>query len=131
VRLLLDTHTFLWFIGGSEELSRAARGLIEDPNNQRLLSVASLWEMAIKVSLGKLKLDLSFVELAEREIRGNAIELLVIRPDHLDELAKLPFHHRDPFDRLLVATAMVEGLTLVSSDTLLAQYPIPVIDARR
>jgi PIN domain nuclease of toxin-antitoxin system len=127
VRLLLDTHTFLWFIGGSEELSRAARGLIEDPNNQRLLSVASLWEMAIKVSLGKLKLDLSFVELAEREIRGNAIELLVIRPDHLDELAKLPFHHRDPFDRMIVAQGLAEDIPIISRDRAFESYSAKVL----
>src|SRR2546421_4707328 len=99
MRLLLDTHTFLWFIGGSSDLSGTARGLIENLGNERLLSVASLWEMAIKVSTGKLKLKLPFTELVEREVEGNAIKLLGVAAAHLDELAKLTFHHKDPFDR--------------------------------
>lgn len=127
MRLLLDTHTSLWFIGGSDELSCTARKLIEDPNNQRLLSVASLWEMAIKVSVGRLKLALSFTELVEREIRGNAMELLAIRPDHLDELAKLPFHHRDPFDRLIVAQGLTEDVPIISRDRAFESYSVKLL----
>lgn len=127
MRLLLDTHAFLWFVDGSDELSHAARNLIEDPGNQRLLSVASLWEMAIKVSIGKLKLAVSFTELVEREIRGNAIELLAIRPGHLDELAKLPFHHRDPFDRMIVAQGLTEDIPIISRDKAFESYSAKVL----
>ncbi|CAA9392984.1 MAG: hypothetical protein AVDCRST_MAG22-729 [uncultured Rubrobacteraceae bacterium] len=127
MRLLLDTHAFLWFVDGSDELSHAARNLIEDPGNQRLLSVASLWEMAIKVSIGKLKLAISFTELVEREIRGNAIGLLAIRPNHLDELAKLPFHHRDPFDRMIVAQGLTENIPIISRDKAFESYSAKVL----
>lgn len=127
MRLLLDTHTFLWFIGGSDKLSGDARSLIEDPTNERLLSMASLWEMAIKASLGRLKLDLSFPEMVEREIRGNAMEVLVIRPKHLDELAKLPFHHRDPFDRLIIAQSLVEDAPIIGRDEAFESYPVRLL----
>lgn len=127
MRLLLDTHAFLWFVDGSDELSLAARNLIEDPDNRRLLSVASLWEMAIKVSIGKLKLAVPFTELVEREIQGNAIELLAIRPDHLDELAKLPFHHRDPFDRMIVAQGLTEDIPIISRDKAFESYSVNVL----
>jgi PIN domain nuclease of toxin-antitoxin system len=127
VRLLLDTHTFLWFIGGSSKLSGEARRLIEDPGNERFLSVASLWEMAIKVSIGRLKLALSFTELVEREVRGNAMELLTIRPEHMDELARLPFHHRDPFDRLIVAQSLTDGIPIISKDKVFESYPVSLL----
>lgn len=97
MRLLLDTHTFLWFIDGNPKLSDYARQLIEELKNERLLSVASLWEMSIKSSLSKLKLPLPFTKLVAEHVYGNAIELLHITPDHLDVLRTLPFHHKDPF----------------------------------
>jgi PIN domain nuclease of toxin-antitoxin system len=83
MKLLLDTHAFLWFIEGNLDLSDLARNLIEDQRNQRFLSVASLWEMSIKVSMGKLELEMAFTELVNREVYGNAIELLEIQPEHL------------------------------------------------
>ena len=99
MKLLLDTHTFLWFIGGNPELSSYARKLIENPENERLLSIASLWEMSIKASIGKLKLELPFTQIVTDHIDGNAIKLFHITPEHLDTLTILPFHHKDPFDR--------------------------------
>ncbi|MBE9146940.1 type II toxin-antitoxin system VapC family toxin [Planktothrix mougeotii] len=101
MKILLDTHTFLWFIEGSLNLSDTAKKLIEQPSNQRFLSIASLWEMSIKISIGKLQLGMTMTQLVKHQVYGNAIELLEIRPEHLDELAKLPFHHKDPFDRLI------------------------------
>lgn len=83
--------------------------------------------MAIKVSLGKLTLAVSFVELVEREVRGNVIELLVVRPDHLDELAKLPFHHRDPFDRMIVAQGLAEDIPIISRDRAFESFPVEVL----
>lgn len=124
MRLLLDTHAFLWFIGSSGKLSDVARRLIEDPADERLLSVASLWEMAIKKSIGRLKLDTPFLGLVERQIRGNAMEVLDIRPAHLDELANLPFHHRDSFDRLIISRSLVENLLIVGRDEAFASYPV-------
>lgn len=127
MRLLLDTRAFLWFVGGSDELSITARRLIEDTNNQRFSSVASLGEMAIKVSLGKLKLAMSFVDFVQREVRGNAIELLAVSPDHLDELAKLLFHNRDPFDRMIVAQGLAESIPIISRDEAFERYPVNVV----
>ncbi len=127
MRFLLDTHTFLWFIEGSLNLSDVARNLIEDQASQRFLSVASLWEMSIKVSIGKLELGMTFTELVKREVYGNAIELLEIQPEHLDELAKLPFHHKDPFDRLMIAQSLVEGIPIVTKDGAFASYPVTLL----
>ncbi|MBV9387184.1 MAG: type II toxin-antitoxin system VapC family toxin [Chroococcidiopsidaceae cyanobacterium CP_BM_ER_R8_30] len=101
MKLLLDTHSFLWFIDGNFKLSINARMLIEDVSNQSMLSVASLWEMAIKVSIGKLSLDQPFETLIPREMSLNSIGLLEISFSHTAVVATLPFHHRDPFDRLL------------------------------
>ena len=124
MRLLLDTHSFLWFISGSTNLSPTARTLIEDASNQPLLSVASLWEMAIKLSLGKLSLAQPFEVLIPQQMRLNGIKLLGIEIEHTAAVSKLPFHHRDPFDRLLIAQAMVEQMPIVSADTAFDTYPI-------
>lgn len=125
--LLLDTHTFLWFIQGSSNLSDVARDLIEDPENERFLSVASLWEMSIKVSIGKLVLGMSLTELVTSQIYGNAIKLLSIQPEHLDELSKLPFNHKDPFDRLIIAQSLAEKVPIVTKDNAFGSYPITIL----
>ena len=122
MRLLLDTHAFLWFVQGSTTLSNKARILIEDPANQPLLSMASLREMAIKLSLGKLSFTQSFETFVPQQMRANGIALLDIRLRHVASVANLPFHHRDPFDRLLIAQAIVEQLPLLSADPAFATY---------
>jgi PIN domain nuclease of toxin-antitoxin system len=122
--VLLDTHTFLWFIEGSAQLSQGARQLIEAPQNTRLVSIASLWEMAIKSSIGKLVLPLSMPEVVERHIYGNAMELYAIVPSHLERLRQLPFHHRDPFDRLLAAQSPDESMPLLSRDPAFDLYGV-------
>lgn len=127
MKLLLDTHTFLWFIGGSLNLSETARDLIEDWGNQRFLSIASLWEMPIKVSIGKLELDMTLTKLVNQEIYGNAIELLEIRPEHLDELSKLSFYHKDPFDRLIISQSLVENSPVVTRDSIFGSYPVQLL----
>ena len=120
--LLLDTHTFLWFISGDTQLSNRASALIEDVNNDRFLSVASLWEIAIKVNIGKLALTESFGTLIPRELQNNAVAILPVKLEHLAKLVELPLHHRDPFDRLIVVQALVEQMTVVSSDDKLDAY---------
>ena len=124
MELLLDTHSFLWFIMGSSRLSKKARDLMEDTNNEKLLSIASLWEMAIKLSLGRLTLAEPFEVLIPQQLRLNGIELLNIEIEHVATVAALPFYHRDPFDRLLVAQCMVERLPLLSADGNMDNYPI-------
>jgi PIN domain nuclease of toxin-antitoxin system len=124
MRVLLDTHSFLWFIMGSGNLSTNARGLIENPANDRLLSVVSLWEIAIKTSIGKLTLAAPFDKLIPSQLKLNAIDLLNIKLDHLSMLTQLPFHHRDPFDRLITAQAQVEKLSIISIDAAFDAYGV-------
>ena len=124
MRQLLDTHSFLWFIMGSSRLSTKVQALIEDENNENLLSVASVWEMAIKYSLGKLNLSLPFDLFIKQQLNLNDIGLLDININHISVVAALPFHHRDPFDRLLIAQAMVERLPILSADSVFAAYGV-------
>ncbi len=127
MKLLLDTHALLWFVSGSDRLSVQARSVIEDPANTRLFSAASAWEIAIKVSIGKLSLTVPYPQLIPGQLRANAVDYLPVSPEHLRALISLPFHHRDPFDRLLVAQALVEGASLVSADSTLDAYAVPRI----
>ena len=122
MKALLDTHSFLWFISGHSNLSPTARMFIEEADNRPLLSIASLWEMAIKTSLGKLTLTQAFSELIPRQIELNGIELLAIDIEHLAIVAELPFHRRDPFDRLLIAQAMVEQIPIIGADSQFEAY---------
>ena len=124
MRLLLDTHSFLWFVGGDSSLSVAARLLIEDVDNSVLLSAASVWEIAIKVSLGKLHLEQPFDVLIPQQLLANHIELLGITLQHAAIVARLPFHHRDPFDRLLIAQAIVEQIPVITRDPAFDAYPV-------
>jgi PIN domain nuclease of toxin-antitoxin system len=124
MRLLLDTHAFLWFVMGDNRLSQSARAAIEDPANEKRLSVASLWEIAIKHSLGKLRLAEPFEVLIPREMHRNALVILPIEVSHLARVDALPFHHRDPFDRLLIAQALVEDLNLVSIEAAFDTYRV-------
>ncbi len=124
MKLLLDTHTFLWFIGGSAELSYGAKALTEDSENEVFLSIASLWEMAIKISLKKLILAKPFDTFIPEQLALNQIALLNISVAHTADVATLPFHHRDPFDRLLIAQAKVENMALISRDEAFDSYPI-------
>jgi len=124
MRLLLDTHAFLWFIEGDVRLHAAMRMIITDSTNTVFLSVASVWEIAIKVSTGKLRLSQPFETLVPQQIALNDITLLPIEFTHISGVLALPFHHRDPFDRLLIAQAMVEGVPIVSIDQVFDAYTI-------
>jgi PIN domain nuclease of toxin-antitoxin system len=124
VRFLLDTHSLLWFLAGASNLSPRARRTIENPEHDILVSVASLWEIAIKHSLGKLQLAQPFEELFPHYLSVNSIALLAVRLDHVARTVHLPFHHRDPFDRLLAAQALVEEIPLLSGDDALDAYGV-------
>lgn len=127
MRALLDTNAFLWFISGNEKLSVNARKHIAEFENELFLSVASLWEIAIKTSLGKLELLQPFEDLIPAQLDENAIHVLAIKLSHLSAIIKLPFHHRDPFDRLIIAQCMIEELPVITNDGVFSNYPINVI----
>ena len=127
MRALLDTSCFLWFLAGSEKLIINARNFIINPNNEIFLSVASLWKIAIKVSIGKLELLQPFEELIPAQLQNNGIGLVAIELRHLSTLIELPFHHRDPFDRLIISQGVTEGLPVISSDNVFRQYNVDVI----
>jgi PIN domain nuclease of toxin-antitoxin system len=124
VKLLLDTHAFLWFLAGDPRLRAAPRRRIEAKTNEKYLSIASVWEMAIKVSLGKLHLADPLADLVERGAGENGIALVGISKQHALGVAALPWHHRDPFDRLLVAQAMHEDMALLTADPAFAAYGV-------
>jgi PIN domain nuclease of toxin-antitoxin system len=124
MNLLLDTHTFLWFIGGDSRLPENARTLIEDIRHQRFLSIASLWEISIKLSIGKLDIDMELEELLSDHIESNAIHILQIRFADMLEVSRMPFHHRDPFDRLIIAQAIVDGMPILSIDDVFDSYGV-------
>ncbi len=122
MRLLLDTHTVLWFLADDPRLSATAKAAIEDPANERWLSPISLFEIALKHRLGKLPLPAAFGAMFPADLGANDIHLLPVETEHLDLLTKLPLHHKDPFDGLLAATALVERLTFVSADAAFDAY---------
>lgn len=124
MKILLDTQAFLWFITDDPKLSAFARSLIENSDNERLLSIASLWEIAIKMSLGKLEMGRPFEELIPHQLELNDINVLVIEVAHLKKVAVMPFHHRDPFDRLIIAQSLVEQLPVVSIDAKFDDYGV-------
>ena len=127
MRLLLDTSSFLWFIAGSDKLSKNARELMEDFDNKLVLSVASLWELAIKVSIGKLEILEEFDELIPKKIEENEIKVLHIQLSHLSAMMTLPFYHRDPFDRLIIAQSIDEHLPIIANDGLFKHYPLDLL----
>ena len=124
MRLLLDSHTFLWFVLNDPQLSGVALNLVHDPANDILISPASYWEIAIKVRLGKINLNASYDDFMHRGIVGNDSEILPIEPRHTSLLTTLPLHHRDPFDRLLVAQALTEAVPIVSTDAAFDSYGV-------
>jgi PIN domain nuclease of toxin-antitoxin system len=127
VRLLLDTSTFLWIVGGAKQLSPRARELFSDPANEAFLSAASAWEIAVKHRLGKLPLPQAPDEFVPAQRSAHGIEPLAVDEESALHVAKLPDLHRDPFDRLLVAQALVGGLVLLTPDQDIRQYPVRVL----
>lgn len=127
MRALLDTHTFLWAAQGSEQLSAVAREFVADTANEILFSAASALEIAVKVGKGRLELPEPVDHYLRDRLDAFALEALPITVTHAVRAAMLPPHHRDPWDRLLVAQAIVEGVPLVSSDPAIARYDVEII----
>jgi len=127
MNLLLDTHALIWFLEDDPQLGRKARSAIGDAENRSFVSDASAWEVGIKHAMGRLTLPVLFEELFPGRVEALGFRVLPIRHAHLYRLIKLPSHHRDPFDRLLIAQAMAEGMTLVSKDPHFADYGVPLL----
>lgn len=125
--VLLDTHAFLWWIGDDARLSATARAVMGSPQTEVLVSAASGWEIAIKLALGRLALPDNPERFIPAELARNGMTSLPVRIDHVLRVAGLPEHHRDPFDRLLVAQAQVEGIPIVSGDPQVAKYALEVL----
>ena len=121
---LLDTHTFIWLASDDPRLSKTAKTCIAESGNQFFFSVASVWEMAIKKSLGRLELTISLRDFLDDQLVALATQLLEIRSEHVLLVEGLPFHHRDPFDRLLVAQAIKENLTVLGADASFDKYGV-------
>lgn len=124
MNLLLDTQALLWFVLNDSRLSRKAQESIADIDSVVFVSPASLWEIAIKISLGKYALPASFSEFWDEQLRTNNFTLLPIAVSHAARVADLPFHHRDPFDRLIIAQSLVEQIPVASSDKLFDSYGV-------
>ncbi|HFD40922.1 MAG TPA: type II toxin-antitoxin system VapC family toxin [Anaerolineae bacterium] len=127
MKFLLDTHTFIWWDSEPDRLPPRVLALCQDWTNTVLLSVASVWEMQIKHQLGKLKLNLPLAELVESQRQTNNIQVLPVTLEHVLALQSLPTYHKDPFDRLLIAQANVEGAILLSSDSTMTRYPVKIL----
>lgn len=124
---LLDTNAFLWFISGNDRLSDTARNYITDFNNELSLSIASLWEIAIKTSIGKLELLKPFDQLIPDQLEKNAIDILPVELKHVSAIINLEFHHRDPFDRIIIAQGLTEQISIITSDSFFTKYPVDII----
>jgi PIN domain nuclease of toxin-antitoxin system len=127
MRLLIDTHSLLWFCDGNSTLSATARAAMEDHSNERYVSHATAWEVAIKLGLGKLKLQADYVDMFPGVLNANGFVLLPPSVFHYQALIALPRHHGDPFDRLIIAQAQVERLTIVTCDDHFPDYDIPLL----
>ncbi|MGB3207673.1 MAG: type II toxin-antitoxin system VapC family toxin [Crinalium sp.] len=128
MKLLIDTHIFLWFINDDPRLSDHLKDLIEDQSNTIYLSLASLWEMSIKYNLGKLKFETSYEEFVEVEITQSCLKLLNIEVKHFNTNANLPWHHRDPFDRIIIAQSLAENIPIISLDSVFSKYSVTIIN---
>jgi len=125
MRLLLDTHTLLWWLDDSPEIVKAARDSLRSADNVKFVSVVSIWEIRLKAALGKLKLPKNFRAILDQQ----PVEQLPVLSEHAHAFGELPLHHRDPFDRMLVAQARVENLTMVTRDPRIHEYDVAVLSS--
>ena len=122
MKILRDNHAFLWFIEGDDNLSDSARYFIENSQYQKWLSIASLWEMSIKASLNRLELKTNFPDLIQNYVYGNGFDILSINAEHLEQLKTLPYYHKDPFVRLIIAQSLTENIPILTKDELFKRY---------
>jgi PIN domain nuclease of toxin-antitoxin system len=126
MNVLLDTHALIWFLEGDSQLSPTAKSNISNPDNTCFVSQATLWEMAIKRSIGKLEMNTPYQNLP-RLIWKNGFEILTIEFEHFEHIINLPFYHKDPFDRIIIAQSIIEKMPLISIDSCFKDYPVHLI----
>jgi PIN domain nuclease of toxin-antitoxin system len=126
MRLIIDTHILIWFLEGNQLLSKTRRQIISKSENDIFVSIASLWEIAIKISLGKLTISQPFADVI-KQLAAEDIEILSILPEHALQVSTLPFYHRDPFDRIIIAQAQIEKLAIITADTEFAKYGVKIL----
>jgi PIN domain nuclease of toxin-antitoxin system len=126
MQLLIDTHILIWFLEGNKSLSKPRRQIIANPQNDVLVSISSLWEIAIKISIGKLTLAKPLADVI-KQIAVEDIEILPIFPEHTLQVSTLPFHHRDPFDRIIIAQGQSENLPIMTDDSAFSSYGIKIL----
>lgn len=126
MQLLIDTHILIWFLEGNKLLTKSRRQIIANPQNDVLVSTASLWEIAIKISVGKLSLARPLTDVI-KQIAIENIEILPIAPEHILQVSVLPFHHRDPFDRMIIVQAQLENLQVLTDDDEFSNYGIKIL----
>ena len=127
MKILLDTHAFLWIISDSQKLTGKAKAAYIDTDNRLFFSAASLWEISIKVSIGKLKLSGDWHTVIKKELEINGIQWLPIESTHCQKIIDLPFHHRDPFDRMLISQACCEEMAIITTDKTFQKYDVDII----
>ena len=127
MKILIDTHALLWLITGDKRLSEKSRAYFTNPENDLYFSMASFWEICIKISIGKLKLSKNWEKIIKEELAFNSVKFLAISSEYYVQVTKLPLHHRDPFDRLIIAQAISEQCHVLSIDEHFEQYPIKLI----
>ena len=127
MKILLDTHAFIWLDTQPEKLSKTAMEVCQDIDNQLYLSIASVWEMQIKAQLGKLELKIPLADMVKVQKQENDLNILTITLEHIYQLQMLPFHHNDPFDRLIIAQSFLENMTIISADGKFKDYGISVL----
>lgn len=126
MRILVDTHIILWYLEGDQSLSKPRRQRIVDANNDIFVSIASLWEISVKISIGKLKISRPFSDVL-LQLSSQNIAILPIMPGHVLQLTTLPLHHRDPFDRMIIAQSQVEFLSVMSHDPIFGSYGVKLL----
>lgn len=127
MKILIDTHAFLWLITDNDKLSKKSKLIFTEPKNELFFSMASFWEICIKVSIGKLKLSKNWDKIIKDELISNSVKLLPISVDHCYQITQLPFHHRDPFDRIIISQAIIEKMHIMTVDNHFSQYEINVV----
>ena len=127
MKLLLDTHTFLWWDSEPDKISRSTLDLLENEENSLILSVVSIWEIQIKNQLGKLQINSALADLIQNQIQTNEVEIFPLTLLYVLNLSSLPMHRKDPFDRILIAQANTENAALVSNDSIFKRYPVQLV----